>query len=213
MLHFTATAGSIRLTGAAGEPQADIAIIDYQLDVPDRRARGVTFVLNGGPGAASAWLQLGALGPWRLPLSGDAGLPSAVPDLVPNADTWLDFTDLVFIDPVGTGYSEFARADDEVRRRLWSVEGDIQSLAEVIRRWLEKNGRLVSPNFPGGRELWRLPRAAAGAGLANRRGHRDQRPCPRLPGPGFRRPQRGLRPSVLGHAPAEHGGGGPRRRP
>jgi carboxypeptidase C (cathepsin A) len=135
------------LTEPAGEPQANIAYIDYQLDIPDQRARPVTFVLNGGPGASSAWLQLGALGPWRLPLSGGAALPSAIPDLVPNAETWLDFTDLVFLDPVGTGYSEFTRPNDEVRRRFWSVEGDIQALAEVVRRWFEKNGRIVSPKF------------------------------------------------------------------
>jgi len=144
-LRFAATAGSLRLSGAAGEPQAEIAYIDYRLEGPEPRARPVTFVLNGGPGASSAWLQLGALGPWRLPLVGAAALPSAPPNLVPNAETWLDFTDLVFLDPVGTGYSGVAGADDGTRRRLWSVEGDIRSLAEAIRRWLEQNGRAASP--------------------------------------------------------------------
>lgn len=144
-LRFAATAGSIRLTDPQGAPQADVAYIDYRLEAADPRARAVTFVLNGGPGAASAWLHLGALGPWRLPMAGDAALPSAPPELLPNAETWLDFTDLVFIDPVGTGYSGFARPGDEVRRRLWSVDGDIRSLAEVVRRWLEENGRVLSP--------------------------------------------------------------------
>jgi carboxypeptidase C (cathepsin A) len=107
-LRFVATAGSIRLTDAQGAPQADIATIDYRLEAgPEARRRAVTFVLNGGPGAASAWLHLGALGPWRLSMAGDAALPSASPELLPNAETWLDFTDLVFIDPVGTGYSGF----------------------------------------------------------------------------------------------------------
>ena len=146
-LRFTATAGSFPLTDPQGAPQADVAYIDYRLEVPEPRARAVTFVVNGGPGAASAWLQLGALGPWRLPLVGDAALPSAPPEVVPNAETWLDFTDLVFIDPAGTGYSGFARAGDEARRRLWSVEGDVRSLAEVVRRWLERNGRVASPKF------------------------------------------------------------------
>src|SRR5215210_6985090 len=73
------------------------------------------------------------------------GCTSAPSELVPNAQTWLDFTDLVFIDPVGTGYSGFAGAGEEVRRRLWSVDGDIRSLAEVVRRWLERNGRVLSP--------------------------------------------------------------------
>lgn len=147
-LRFVATAGSIRLSDPQGVPQADIAIIDYRLETaPEAGPRAVTFVLNGGPGAASAWLQLGALGPWRLPMTGDAALPSARPELLPNAETWLDFTDLVFIDPVGTGFSAFLRPGDELRRRFWSVEGDIQSLAEVVRRWLEKNGRIASPKF------------------------------------------------------------------
>ena len=79
-LRFAATAASIRLADPQGQPQADIAVIDYQLqtDQPANQ-RPVTFVLNGGPGASSAWLHLGALGPWRLPMAGDAALPSAPP--------------------------------------------------------------------------------------------------------------------------------------
>src|SRR3954470_15558860 len=96
-LAFTATAGSIRLFDDKGEPQADIAYTSYQLDGADARIRPVTFLFNGGPGAASAWLQFGDAGPWRLPFSGDAASSSASPELVPNAETWLDFTDLVFI--------------------------------------------------------------------------------------------------------------------
>jgi carboxypeptidase C (cathepsin A) len=172
-LRFSATAGSIRLADPQGAPQADIAVTAYQLDDQSPRERPVTFVLNGGPGAASAWLQLGALGPWRLPMTGEAGLPSAVPSLLPNAETWLDYTDLVFIDPAGTGYSRILGKDD-VRKRLWSVDGDIQSLAEVIRRWLEENGRTGSRKFLvgesyGGFRASRLARTLAsdhGVGLA-----------------------------------------------
>jgi carboxypeptidase C (cathepsin A) len=104
-LAFTATAGSIRLFDEKGEPQADIAYTAYQRDGTDPATRPVTFFFNGGPGAASAYLQLGAAGPWRLDINGDAATPSASPDLQPNAETWLDFSDLVFIDPVATGYS------------------------------------------------------------------------------------------------------------
>jgi carboxypeptidase C (cathepsin A) len=165
VLRFTATAGSIRLTDPQGVPQAEVGTIDYRLDQPTpdaSRARPVAFVLNGGPGAASAWLHLGAMGPWRLPMAGDAALPSASPDLLPNAETWLDFTDLVFIDPVGTGYSDFARGEQALRRDLWSVDGDIRSLAEVIRRWLERSGRAASPKFLVGESYggFRLPRLA-----------------------------------------------------
>ncbi len=72
-LAFSATAGSIRLFDDKGEPQADIAYTSYQLDGADPATRPVTFLFNGGPGAASAYLQLGNVGPWRLPISGDAG--------------------------------------------------------------------------------------------------------------------------------------------
>ena len=75
---------------------------------------------------------------------------SASPDLQPNAETWLDFTDLVFIDPVGTGYSRFVATGEDVRKRFFSVDGDVSSIALVIRRWLEKSDRLLSPKFVAG---------------------------------------------------------------
>lgn len=146
-LAFTATAGSIRLFNEKGEPQADIAYTAYQLDGTDPATRPVTFFFNGGPGAASAYLQLGAAGPWRLDINGEAAIPSASPDLQPNAETWLDFSDLVFIDPVATGYSRFVASGDEVRKRFFSIDGDVSSIAVTIRRWLEKSGRLLSPKF------------------------------------------------------------------
>jgi carboxypeptidase C (cathepsin A) len=146
-LAFTATAGSIRLFNDAGQPQADIAYTAYQLDGADPHSRPVTFFFNGGPGAASAFLQLGAAGPWRLAITGDAAVSSASPELQLNAETWLDFTDLVFIDPVGTGYSRFVATDEDVRKRFFSIDGDVNSLAVTIRRWLEKSDRLLSPKF------------------------------------------------------------------
>ena len=149
-LAFAATAGSIRLFDDKGEPQADIAYTAYQLDGADRATRPVTFLFNGGPGAASAYLQLGNAGPWRLPIAGDAAVSSASPDLQPNAETWLDFTDLVFIDPVGTGYSRFVATGEDVRKHFFSVDGDANSIAVTIRRWLEKSGRLLSPKFVAG---------------------------------------------------------------
>jgi carboxypeptidase C (cathepsin A) len=149
-LSFTATAGSIRLFDDKGEPQADIAYTSYQLDGADRTGRPVTFLFNGGPGASSAWLQFGDVGPWRLSISGDGAVASASPDLLPNAETWLDFTDLVFIDPVGTGYSRFVASGEDVRKRFFSVDGDVSSIALVIRRWLEKYDRLLSPKFVAG---------------------------------------------------------------
>src|SRR3984893_8352568 len=146
-LAFTATAGSIRLFNDKREPQADIAYTAYQLDGAEPTTRPVTFFFNGGPGAASAYLQLGDAGPWRLAIDGDAAISSALPDLKPNAETWLDFTDLVFIDPVGTGYSRFVATDEDVRKRFFSIDGDVNALAVMIRRWLEKYDRLLSPKF------------------------------------------------------------------
>ncbi|MDU6747448.1 MAG: peptidase S10 [Bradyrhizobium sp.] len=144
-LSFSATAGSIRLFDDKSEPQADIAYTSYQLEGTERASRPVTFFFNGGPGASSAYLQLGNAGPWRISIDAASITPSSKPDLMPNADTWLDFTDLVFIDPVGTGYSRFVASGDEVRKRFFSVDGDVRSLALVVRRWLEKHDRLASP--------------------------------------------------------------------
>ncbi|MET3839129.1 peptidase S10 [Bradyrhizobium sp. OAE829] len=149
-LAFTATAGSIRLFDEKGEPQADIAYTSFQLDGTDRGARPVTFLFNGGPGASSAWLQFGTAGPWRLSITGDGAIASASPELVPNAETWLDFTDLVFIDPVSTGYSRFVATGEDARKRFFSLDGDVSSIALVIRRWLEKYDRLLSPKYVTG---------------------------------------------------------------
>ncbi len=147
-IHFTAKAGAIRLSDAqSGTPIADIAVIAFLKEGEDPAKRPVTFAINGGPGAGSAWLDLGALGPWRLPLDGAAREPSARPVTVPNADTWLDFTDLVFIDPPNTGYSRMLSKDESARKSLFSVSGDINALSVVIRKWLTENKRLESPKF------------------------------------------------------------------
>jgi carboxypeptidase C (cathepsin A) len=107
---FKATAGIITLENAAGMPDAEVGYIAFTLPGRDARTRPVTFAINGGPGSASAWLNVGALGPWRLPMERADLVPSAIPEIVPNAETWLDFTDLVFLDPVGTGYSRLIPA-------------------------------------------------------------------------------------------------------
>ena len=148
-LSFTAIAGSMPLVDRAGKVEADIGFVAYlRDDGEDPARRPVTFALNGGPGAASAYLHLGVLGPWRLPLDGPTLPPSSAPVLVPNNETWLDFTDLVFIDPVGTGYSlTRPGTPDDLRNRLLSVDGDIEALSTVMTRWLKENGRLRSPKF------------------------------------------------------------------
>ncbi len=158
-LHFKATAGSIPLFDAdSGALQAEVAYVAFVAgggaDHP------LTFLFNGGPGAASAYLDLGAIGPWRVPL--DNITPSATPATVPNAETWLDFTDLVFFDPVGTGYSRIAASGDNARRQFYSVDGDADALAVVIRKWIEKNGRQDSVKFLVGESYggFRVPKVA-----------------------------------------------------
>lgn len=159
---FTARAGAIRLFDSQqGTPQADVAFMAFARDDMNSVQRPVTFVFNGGPGYASAWLNLGALGPWRLPMDSASAFPSASPVTSDNPDSWLDFTDLVFIDPPATGYSRILGGDD-VRKRFFSVDGDIDVLAATIRRWIEDNGRMASPKFIAGESYggFRTPRLA-----------------------------------------------------
>ncbi|HEX3349991.1 MAG TPA: peptidase S10 [Acetobacteraceae bacterium] len=146
-LAFTATAGALRSTDSEGKAEYEIATIAYTLDGADPATRPVAFVFNGGPGSASAWLQLGMLGPWRIAMEGDARAPSASPALLPNPQTWLDFTDLVFIDPVGAGFSRFIDTSEGLRRRVWSVDGDVDAMADAIQRWIATNERAVSPKY------------------------------------------------------------------
>jgi carboxypeptidase C (cathepsin A) len=156
-LRFSATAGALPISDG-DTVQAEIAYVAFlRGDTPQRP---VTFVLNGGPGASSAYLNLGAMGPWRLPL--DHASPSVPLLLLPNAETWLDFTDLVFIDPVGAGYSRLIVTSDAVRKQFWSIDGDVEALAVFMRKWLEKNGRQASAKFLVGESYggFRAPKIA-----------------------------------------------------
>jgi carboxypeptidase C (cathepsin A) len=161
-LHFEGTAGAILLTDDKFAPQVELAFVAFQLDAADRAHRPVTFVFNGGPGFASGWLNVGAVGPWRIATDGAAAVPSTSAEPIPNPETWLDFTDLVFIDPAGTGYSRVLSGNADVRRRIWSVEGDIDYLAEAVRRWLDRFDRNVSPKYLLGESYggFRAPRLA-----------------------------------------------------
>ena len=161
-LNFKATAGSIRLVDDKGQEQAEVGYIAYQLDGVEAKLRPVTFALNGGPGAGSAWLNIGAIGPWRLPMEAGKIYPSAPAVLIDNQETWLDFTDLVFIDPPGTGYSQITGTGEDVRKKFWSVEGDVEALSVAVRRWLAENQRLESPKFIVGESYggFRGPRLA-----------------------------------------------------
>ena len=157
---FKATAGAIPLYDASdGSLQAEVAYVAYVKSEAEP-VRPVTFVFNGGPGSSSAYLQLGAMGPWLLSL--DHIKPSTPPTLVPNRETWLDFTDLVFVDPPGTGYSRIAASGEGPRRTFWSVDGDAQAMAVFIRKWIERTGRQASPKFLVGESYggFRVPKIA-----------------------------------------------------
>jgi carboxypeptidase C (cathepsin A) len=148
-LKYHVTAGSLPLKNAKGEHKADIFYIAYVLDAGKPAAeRPITFAFNGGPGAASAYLHLGALGPKRLEFGNNgSSAPSTPPKLVDNPDTWLDFTDLVFIDPVGTGYSSTLTGSEEDNKLYWGVSQDVDSLSGFIAHYLTKAGRLTSPHY------------------------------------------------------------------
>jgi carboxypeptidase C (cathepsin A) len=146
-LRFTATAGSLTLTNAQNQAEADIAYVAYIRESDDVARRPVTFAVNGGPGAASAYLHLGVLAPWRLPMGVDNIVPSQDVALVENPENWLEFTDLVFIDPVGTGFSRLVGSTDRLRNRYLSVDGDAEALSDFIFRWLGQNGRINSPKY------------------------------------------------------------------
>jgi carboxypeptidase C (cathepsin A) len=142
---FTATAENLVFTEPRGFPRAEIAYVAYTKDGSDPATRPVAFVMNGGPGASSAYLNLLAIGPWRTPLGG-ARHSASLSTLQPNEDTWLDFTDLVFIDPPGTGYSRVT-GGERMREYFHSVHGDIDGLASFIQRWLTDKERLRSPIY------------------------------------------------------------------
>ncbi len=161
-LTFTAKTGMMPLKNEKSEHHANIFFTAYTLDgVENKAERPLTFVFNGGPGSASVWLHLGAIGPKRVKMHDEGWLPQPPFQLEDNQQTWLDKTDLVFIDPVGTGYSHALNADDN--QKFWSLQGDLDSVGEFIRLYLSKNNRWSSPLFLAG-ESYGTTRAAGLAG-------------------------------------------------
>jgi len=148
------TAGGV--DGTRGEPQAAVACTAYT--VHDGSPRPLCFAFNGGPGSASVWLHLGALGPKRVAIHDDGTMPAAPYAVQDNPLTWLEHFDLVFIDPPHTGYS--IALNDEARKKLFSVDGDAEGLAEVVRLWLARHRRFGSPLYLAG-ESYGTTRGAA----------------------------------------------------
>jgi carboxypeptidase C (cathepsin A) len=161
-LRYTATAGMMPLKNVdTGEVEAHIFYIAYTLDGQPPERRPLTFSFNGGPGSASVWLHLGAIGPKRVRMQPDGMMPAPPYQLVDNEYTWLDQTDLVFIDPVGTGYSRAVKRDQT--RKFLGLRGDIESVGEFIRLYLGRSERWSSPLFLVG-ESYGTTRAAGLSG-------------------------------------------------
>jgi carboxypeptidase C (cathepsin A) len=166
------------------KPSAEIFSVSYVADGDDP-ARPVSFVFNGGPGAASAFLHMGAVGPTRVDFPADGTLPAMPPKLVENESSWLAFTDLVFVDPVGTGFSriiepekkgdakEAKPEDAHDPKEYFGYKRDLESLCEFMGRWLSEHDRWGSPIFIAGESyggyrvgrLVRMLQEATGVGL------------------------------------------------
>jgi carboxypeptidase C (cathepsin A) len=166
---YTATAGTLLLRNDEGTVTASVFYIAYTLDgVKDPASRPVTFSFNGGPGAASLWVHLGAFGPKRVART-DEGFALPPPGrLIDNENSILDASDLVFIDPVSTGFSRPAPGQD--RKQFHGVKEDIESVGEFIRLWVTRNQRWASPKFVAGESYGTTRAAGLAYQLADRYG-------------------------------------------
>jgi carboxypeptidase C (cathepsin A) len=158
-LAYTATASTIVLRDEHDAPAANVFSTAY---TAGDASRPVTFCSNGGPGSASIWLHIGAFGPQRIVTSNATFTPPAPYRIDENPWTLLDATDLVFVDPVGTGYSTLA--GNGSTRDFWGVDEDLRAFSQFVRRWLATNGRTTSPIFLLGESYGTL----RSAGLADR---------------------------------------------
>jgi carboxypeptidase C (cathepsin A) len=159
------------LKNEADKPWARFFCVAYELDHGpdfDPRTRPITYVFNGGPGAAAVWLHLGALGPQRIDFPASGATPQPPYRLIDNPETWLTFTDLVFIDPVGTGYSRPAPGIEA--KEFFGVEPDMDSIAAFIRLYTTRSQRWLSPKFLAGESYGTTRAAGLSARLLQRYG-------------------------------------------
>src|SRR6267143_1941094 len=166
-IKYTATAGTILLKLEDGTPKASIFYVSYTKDdASDASLRPLTFSFNGGPGSASVWLHLGLLGPRRVQMGDTGSLPPPPYKLVDNDVSLLDISDLVFIDPVSTGYSR--AVPGEAPKQFHGIEEDVESVADFIRLYTTRNKRWSSPKFLAG-ESYGTTRAAGLSGYLQQR--------------------------------------------
>src|ERR1035441_10225924 len=160
-LSYTATAGRLPIKRDDGKTEAEMFFVAYTLDGQDAAKRPLTFSFNGGPGSASVWLHMGALGPKRVVLQANGFMPAAPYRLEDNPDTLLDRSDIVMVDAMATGYSRAANA--ELTKKFLGVKGDVQAFGEFIRLYISRYDRWSSPLFLLG-ESYGTTRAAVIAG-------------------------------------------------
>ena len=158
---YTATAGRLPIKRGDGKIEAEMFFVAYTLDGQDASKRPLTFSFNGGPGSASVWLHMGALGPKRVVLQQNGFMPAAPYRVEDNPDTMLDRSDIVMVDAIATGYSRAANA--ELTKKFLGVKGDVQAFGEFIRLYLSRYERWNSPLFLLG-ESYGTTRAAGLAG-------------------------------------------------
>ena len=143
-LKYTVTVGSLPVRDKDGKVAGDVVVTSYTVDGDNRP---VTFAFNGGPGASSVYLNFGAIGPKHMDAGNEGDSPSDPVALTDNQGTWLDFTDLVFIDPIGTGFSRSLVPEDQAKKLFFSTTPDIQYLSRIIYDWLVQNNRLASKKY------------------------------------------------------------------
>lgn len=143
-LKYTVTVGSLPVRNEKGEITGEVVYTAYTMPGKDRP---VTFALNGGPGSSSVYLNFGAIGPKRVNFGVEGANPSDPATLHDNPGTWLGFTDLVFIDPIGTGYSRALVNDKEATKLFYGTDTDIKYLSRIVYDWLVKNGRMDSKKY------------------------------------------------------------------
>jgi carboxypeptidase C (cathepsin A) len=161
VLKYTATAGRLPIKRPDGKIEAEMFFVAYSLDGQDLAKRPLTFAFNGGPGSASIWLHMGALGPRRVALTPEGFLPPAPYHLEDNPFTLLDKSDVVLVDAIGTGFSRPETA--EMGKKFWGLKGDIEAFSEFIRLYLTRYERWASPLFLLG-ESYGTTRSAGVAG-------------------------------------------------
>jgi carboxypeptidase C (cathepsin A) len=144
---YVAAVGALPVRDDKGKAIAQVVYTAFTLDGPRDADRPVTFAFNGGPGAASVFLNLGAIGPRRIEFGAAGDAPSDAARTTENDGAWLDFTDLVFIDPVGTGFSRSLVSPDEAKKAFFATKPDIEYLSRIVYDWLLKNGRMDSPKY------------------------------------------------------------------